>query len=65
GQTRDDTIPGTVVLGPGTAQAAAAFPLDMRDYGIKPPTRFLGIVRVEPVVGITVELTFGQPTATK
>lgn len=63
GVTRDDTIPGTVVLGPGTVDAAAGFQLDMRDYGIKPPTRFLGIVRVEPVVAITVRLSFGEPPA--
>ncbi len=65
GQTRDDSIPGTVVLGAGSVEAAAAFRLDMRDYGVKPPTRFLGIVRVEPVVAITVQLSFGGPAAAK
>jgi len=67
GRTRDDTIPGTLVLrngkGPGggaTVDAAARFSLDMRDYGIKPPTRFL-IIRVQPVVDIAVELRFEAP----
>ncbi len=63
GVTRDDTIPGTVVLGPDSVVARAAFPLDMRDYGIKPPTRLL-VIRVQPVVEITVRLTFAAATAT-
>lgn len=62
GVTRDDTIPGTVVLGPGTVDAAAVFPLDMRDFGIKPPTR-LFVISVQPVVEITVRLTFAAAGA--
>jgi polyisoprenoid-binding protein YceI len=60
GVTRDDTIPGTAIVGRDSIAIAAAFPLDMRDYGIKPPTRLL-VIRVEPVVGITVRLTFAAP----
>ena len=59
GQTRDDTIPGTVVGSPGSLVAAATFPLDIRDYGIAPPTAFFGFVRAEPVVTIRVRLEFG------
>lgn len=59
GVTRDVTIPGTVVLAPGALAVSASFPLDIRDYGIAPPTAFFGIVRAEPVVGITVSLEFG------
>jgi len=61
GRTRDDTIPGTVVFSAGSLLATATFPLDIRDYGITPPTAFFGIVRVEPVVRITVRLEFGSP----
>ena len=63
GRTRDDTIPGTVVLSPGSLLATATFPLDIRDYGITPPTALFGIVRVEPVVRVTVRLEFGVATA--
>ena len=62
GRTRDDTIPGTVVFSAGSLLATATFPLDIRDYGITPPTAFFGIVRVEPVVRITVRLEFGGPS---
>ncbi len=57
GVTRDDTIPGTIVRGRGTLDATARFPLDMREYGIKPPTRLL-VITVQPVVDITVRLHF-------
>lgn len=57
GVTRDDTIPGTLIVTGDSIVAAAAFPLDMRDYGVKPPTRLL-VIRVEPVVEIAVRLTF-------
>ncbi len=59
GQTRDDTIPGAVVVSPGSLLATATFPLDIRDYGIAPPTAFFGIVRADPIVQITVRLEFG------
>jgi polyisoprenoid-binding protein YceI len=57
GVTRDDTIPGTAIVGKDSIEVAAAFPLDMRDYGIKPPTRLL-VISVQPVVEITVRLSF-------
>jgi polyisoprenoid-binding protein YceI len=60
GVTRDVTIPGTVVLSPGALVVAATFPLDVRGYGIAPPTAFFGIVRAEPVVEISVRLEFGR-----
>ncbi len=61
GVTRDVTIPGTVVVAPGSLVATATFPLDIRVYGIAPPTAFFGIVRAEPVVRISVRLEFGGP----
>jgi len=59
GVTRDITIPGTVLVAPDSLAVSATFPLDIRDYGIAPPTAFFGLVRAEPVVGISVRLEFG------
>ncbi len=61
GVTRDVTVPGAVILPPGALIVAATFPLDIRDFGIVPPTAFFGIVRAEPVVRISVRLEFGKP----
>jgi polyisoprenoid-binding protein YceI len=61
GLTREVTIPGTVVLAPDSLLTTATFPLDVRDYGIAPPTAFFGLVRAEPVVRVTVRLEFGAP----
>ncbi len=61
GQTRDLTAPGTAVLGPRTVSATAAFAVDLVDHGISPPTRFLGTVRVQRVIGIEVGVVFGLP----
>jgi hypothetical protein len=36
---------------------AAAFPIDMRDYGIVPAVRAL-VLRVSPDVAVTVRLSF-------
>jgi polyisoprenoid-binding protein YceI len=58
GRTRSIALPGTVVLGPRSVEVASSFPLDMREYGIAPPTRFLGIVRVQPLLEIEVRLVF-------
>jgi polyisoprenoid-binding protein YceI len=63
GRSHDVIIPGTVVFSPGSLLATATFPLDIRDYGIAPPTAFFGIVRAEPVVRITVWLEFAAPAA--
>ena len=58
GVTRAVSAPGTVVVKPGGVDVAAAFPIDMRDYGIVPPVRAL-ILRVSPDVVVTVRLSFG------
>ena len=60
GVTRDVAIPGTVILRPDSIVVATSFPLDIRDYGIAPPTAFFGIVRAKPVVRISVRLVFGE-----
>lgn len=60
GVTHTVRVPGWVrLLQPG-AEVHAAFPLDMREYGVDPPSRFLGAVKVDPVVGLTVHLVFGN-----
>ena len=38
-----------------TTEVRATFPVDMREYGIEPPTRFLGAIRVDPVTSIRSE----------
>ena len=58
GQTRDVTIPGAVVVTADSLVASAVFPLDIRDYGITPPTAFFGIIRARPVVRVSVRLVF-------
>lgn len=43
---------------PGRMDVEATFPLDMRDYGIKPPVRAL-VLRVAPDLVVTARLSFG------
>jgi polyisoprenoid-binding protein YceI len=59
GVTHTIRVPGAVVVRGGTATATTSFPLDMREYGIPPPSRFFGAVKVDPVAGIRVVLVFG------
>lgn len=60
GVTRSVRVPGWVILRRPGAEVHTEFPLDMREYGIDPPTRFFGAVKVDPVVGLTVHLVFGN-----
>jgi polyisoprenoid-binding protein YceI len=60
GVTRTVRVPGWVIPRTSGAEAHTSFPLDMREYGISPPSRFLGAVKVDPVVGLTVHLVFGD-----
>jgi polyisoprenoid-binding protein YceI len=59
GVTKTVRVPGTVVIRPDGADVEVGFPLDMREYGIEPPTRFFGAVRVDPVTTIRARLAFG------
>ena len=59
GVTRTIRVPGTVVTRHGGVDVTAAIQLDMREYGIVPPTRFLGAIRVAPVTVVTATLRFG------
>lgn len=57
GVTRQVVWPVTVQYGADTVTVAADFPVDMRDYGIKPPVRFV-IARMGAVVQVHVRLVF-------
>jgi polyisoprenoid-binding protein YceI len=59
GVTRAVRVPGHVIVRGGEVDVAASFPIDMREYGIVPPARFFGAVKVDPIVGIAVRLGFG------
>lgn len=63
GQARDVTAQCSVVIGTGSVEITATFPVDMTQYGIKPPTRFFGAVKVQPVVSITAHLRFAAAAA--
>ncbi len=53
-------VPGTLVRRSTTIEVRVArFPLDMREYGITPPSRFLGAVKVRPDVHVNATLVFG------
>ncbi len=58
GVTRSVSAKGSAVLGPGGIEVEASFPVDMRDYGIRPPVRAL-VLRVAPDVIVTAHLLFG------
>ncbi len=57
GVTRQVAWPIAVQYGADSVSVAADFPVDMRDYGIKPPVRFV-IARMGPVVMVHVRLVF-------
>ncbi len=60
GVTHTVRVSGWVVVLPAGAEVFASFPVDMRQFGIDPPSRFLGAVRVDPVTQVTVRLSFGS-----
>ena len=49
--------PATIHAEADSVSVAADFPVDMRDYGIKPPVKFV-IARMGPVVQVHVRLVF-------
>ena len=61
GATKTVRVPGTVVMRQGGVDVSASIQIDMREYGIDPPTRFLGAIRVLPVTAVTANLSFGGP----
>jgi polyisoprenoid-binding protein YceI len=63
GVTREVRAPGAIVLGHGGLEVTATFSIDMRDYGITPPVRMLGALRVAPDIEVKVHLVFGEAAA--
>jgi polyisoprenoid-binding protein YceI len=63
GVSRNIQVQGTVVLHAitgGAEVSTATFPVDMREYNIVPPSRFLGAVKVDPIMQVRVRLSFGS-----
>lgn len=61
GVTRTVRVPGAVVRrGDSLAVIVSRFPLNLAEYGVRPPSRFLGAVRVQDDVHVNVRLTFGR-----
>ncbi len=61
GVAREVSAQGIVVLAADAVDVTLTFPVDMRDFGIKPPVRAL-VLRVGPDVGVTARLTFSRRT---
>jgi polyisoprenoid-binding protein YceI len=59
GATRQVEWPVTARVEGDSVTVAADFPVDMRDFGIKPPVRFV-IARMGPVVTVHVRLVFAR-----
>ena len=57
GMSRDVEWPAVVSTYPDSVTVDAGFPVDMREYGIKPPVRFV-IARMGAVVQVRVRLVF-------
>lgn len=60
GTEREIRVPAEVLPGRDSIVVRAGFPIDMRDYGVKPPVRMLGALRVAPDVGVGIHLVFGK-----
>lgn len=59
GTEREMRVPAEVLPGRDSIVVRAGFPIDMRDYGVKPPVRMLGALRVAPDVEVGIRLVFG------
>jgi polyisoprenoid-binding protein YceI len=59
GVMRAVRVPGAVVRGGDSLVVIVSrFPLNLAEYGVRPPSRFLGAVRVQDDVHVSVRLTF-------
>jgi len=63
GVTREVRAPGAVVLDNGTLEIAASLSIDMREYGVSPPVRMLGALRVAPDIAVRFHLLFREAAA--
>jgi polyisoprenoid-binding protein YceI len=58
GVTREVSPPATIVLHGDTILVVSSFPLDVRDYKVGGLTKLLGILRMDPTIGVRVDLRF-------
>jgi polyisoprenoid-binding protein YceI len=58
GVTRDVSAPATIALHGDTIGVVATFPLDVRDYKVGGLTKLLGILRMDPMIGVRADLRF-------
>ncbi len=62
GVTRNVTLPARVVPEGAAVRVRTEFPLDVRDHGIGGLTRAFGLLRMQPVITVRVDVVF-EPTA--
>jgi polyisoprenoid-binding protein YceI len=58
GTTRRTELPATITRTAAITRVTSAFPLDLADYGVDGLRRMLGIIRVNPVIQVRVNLWF-------
>jgi polyisoprenoid-binding protein YceI len=58
GVTREVSPPATIVLHGDTILIVASVPLDVRDYKVGGLTKLLGILRMDPMIGVHADLRF-------
>jgi polyisoprenoid-binding protein YceI len=58
GVTREVSPPATIVMHGDTILVVASFPLDVRDYKVGGLTKMLGVLRMDPMIGVRVNLRF-------
>jgi polyisoprenoid-binding protein YceI len=58
GTTRRIDLPATITRSAAITRVTSAFPLNLADYGVDRLSRMLGIIRVDPVVQLRVNLWF-------
>lgn len=52
-------VPGWLIVRPDAVDVTATIAIDMREFGVRPPVRMLGALRVHPVTQVTATLSFG------
>ncbi len=60
GVARPVSIPALLAWQPEGIRLAAMIPLDVREYGVRGLSRFLGVLRMDPQIVVRINLLFGQ-----
>lgn len=63
GVSREAAIPATVVLLPGSVSVHAETPMNLKDYAIGGLSKALGILRMQEVIEVRLDLTFAAGAA--